>query len=32
MKWPNTVSIRQVALAFITGLLVLVMLIGSFAA
>jgi diguanylate cyclase (GGDEF)-like protein len=32
MKWPNTVSIRQVALTFITGLLALVMLIGGFAA
>jgi len=32
MKWPASVSIMQIALAFITGLLVLVSLIGGFAA
>ncbi|HWR76919.1 MAG TPA: EAL domain-containing protein [Thiobacillus sp.] len=32
MKWPASVSIIQIALAFITGLLVLVSLIGGFAA
>ncbi|MGE5318566.1 MAG: putative bifunctional diguanylate cyclase/phosphodiesterase [Hyphomicrobiaceae bacterium] len=32
MKWPNAVSIKQIALAFIIGLLVLVSLIGGFAA
>lgn len=32
MKWPANVSIRQVALAFITALLVMVSLIGGFAA
>ena len=32
MKWPATLSIKQIALAFITGLLVLVSLIGGFAA
>ena len=32
MKWPESTSIRQVALAFVTALLVLVSLIGGFAA
>ena len=32
MKWPASYSIKQVALAFITGLLLLVSLIGGFAA
>jgi len=32
MKWPDSVSIKQIALAFITGLMVLVSLIGGFAA
>ena len=32
MKWPDAISIKQIALAFITGLLVLVSLIGGFAA
>jgi len=32
MKWPHAISIKQVALAFIAGLLVLVSLIGGFAA
>ena len=32
MKWPDGISIKQIALAFITGLLVLVSLIGGFAA
>jgi diguanylate cyclase (GGDEF)-like protein len=32
MKWPDSVSIKQIALAFITGLLVLVGAIGGFAA
>ena len=32
MKWPASISIKQIALAFITGLLVLVSLIGGFAA
>jgi diguanylate cyclase (GGDEF)-like protein len=32
MKWPDTISIKQIALAFITGLMVLVSLIGAFAA
>jgi diguanylate cyclase (GGDEF)-like protein len=32
MKWPDSIPIKQVALAFITGLLVLVSLIGGFAA
>jgi diguanylate cyclase (GGDEF)-like protein len=32
MKWPATLSIKQIALAFITGLLVLVSLIGGLAA
>ena len=32
MKWPASVSIKQAAFVFITGLLVLVSLIGGFAA
>ena len=32
MKWPASFSIKQIALAFITGLLILVSLIGGFAA
>ena len=32
MKWPESISITQVALAFITGLMVLVSLIGYFSA
>jgi diguanylate cyclase (GGDEF)-like protein len=32
MKWTAPISIKQIALAFITGLLVLVSLIGGFAA
>ncbi|HUX30568.1 MAG TPA: EAL domain-containing protein [Thiobacillus sp.] len=32
MKWPASISIKQVALAFIAGLLVLLSLIGYFAA
>lgn len=32
MKWPDAVSIKQIALAFITGLLVLMSVIGGFAA
>ena len=32
MKWPDSVSIKQIALALVTGLLVLVSLIGGFAA
>jgi diguanylate cyclase (GGDEF)-like protein len=32
MKWPDAISIKQIALAFVTGLLVLVSLIGGFAA
>jgi len=32
MKWPDAISIKQIALAFITGLLVLMSLIGGFAA
>jgi len=32
MKWPDAISIKQIALAFITGLLVVVSLIGGFAA
>ncbi|WP_324778632.1 putative bifunctional diguanylate cyclase/phosphodiesterase [Thiobacillus sedimenti] len=32
MKWPGTLSIKQIALGFITGLMVLVSLIGGFAA
>ncbi len=32
MRWPDAISIKQIALAFITGLLVLVSLIGAFAA
>ncbi len=32
MKWPPSLSIKQIALTFITGLLVLVSLIGGFAA
>ena len=32
MKWPVSISIKQIALAFIAGLLVLVSLIGYFAA
>ncbi|MFZ3174926.1 MAG: EAL domain-containing protein [Thiobacillus sp.] len=32
MKWPAFISIKQIALAFIAGLLVLVSLIGYFAA
>ena len=32
MKWPASASIKQIALAFIAGLLVLVSLIGGFAA
>ena len=32
MKWSESISIKQIALAFVTGLLVLVSLIGGFAA
>ncbi|MBZ0142264.1 MAG: EAL domain-containing protein [Rhodocyclaceae bacterium] len=32
MKWPESIPITQVALAFITGLMVLVSLIGAFSA
>ncbi len=32
MKWPEAISIKQIALAFVTGLLVLVSLIAGFAA
>jgi diguanylate cyclase (GGDEF)-like protein len=32
MKWPDAIPIRHIALAFITGLMVLVSLIGGFAA
>jgi Tfp pilus assembly protein PilV len=32
MKWPDSIHIRHIALAFITGLMVLVSLIGGFAA
>ncbi len=32
MKWPDSIPIRHIALAFITGLMVLVSLIGGFAA
>ena len=32
MKWPDSISIKQIALGFITGLLILVSLIGGFAA
>ena len=32
MKWPDSISIKHIALAFITGLLVLTSLIGGFAA
>ncbi len=32
MKWPDAISIKQIALAFVTGLLVLVSVIGGFAA
>lgn len=31
MKWPDAISIKQIALALITGLLVLVSLVGEFA-
>jgi diguanylate cyclase (GGDEF)-like protein len=32
MKWPGTVSIKQIALVLVTGLLVMASLIGGFAA
>jgi diguanylate cyclase (GGDEF)-like protein len=32
MMWPGSISIKQIALAFITGLMVLVSVIGGFAA
>ncbi len=32
MKWPDSISIKHIALAFITGLLILVSVIGGFAA
>lgn len=32
MKWPDSISIKHIGLAFVTGLLVLVSLIGGFSA